>query len=53
MFGSLLRRAAPVVGLCFAALPSRSIAAWLYPDAKVKETFSISEQAQQNPQVKF
>src|SRR5262249_13305531 len=34
-------------------IPSRWIAAWLYPDAKVKETFSITEQAQQVPQVKF
>jgi LemA protein len=34
-------------------IPSRWIAALLYPDAKVKETFTISEQAQQVPQVKF
>jgi len=34
-------------------IPSRWIAAWFYPDAKVKETFTISEQAQQAPQVKF
>jgi LemA protein len=34
-------------------IPSRWVAAWLYPDAKLKETFSISEQAQQTPQVKF
>jgi LemA protein len=34
-------------------IPGRWIAAWLYPDAKLKETFSISEQAQQVPQVKF
>jgi LemA protein len=34
-------------------IPSRWIAAWLYPDAKVKETFSIAEEAQRNPQVKF
>jgi len=34
-------------------IPSRWIAAFLYPDAKVKETFTISEQAQQVPQVKF
>jgi len=34
-------------------IPSRWIAAILYPDAKVKETFTISEQAQQVPQVKF
>ena len=34
-------------------IPSRWIAAWLYPDAKVKETFTITEQAKQAPQVKF
>ncbi len=34
-------------------IPSRWIAAWLYPDAKVKETFTITAQAQQVPQVKF
>jgi len=34
-------------------IPSRWIAAWLYPEAKVKETFTITEQAQQVPQVKF
>src|SRR5579864_201354 len=34
-------------------IPSRWVAAWLYPDAKVKETFTISDQAQQVPQVKF
>jgi LemA protein len=34
-------------------IPSRWIAGWLYPDAKVRETFTISEQAQQVPQVKF
>jgi LemA protein len=34
-------------------IPSRWIAAWLYPDAKVKETFTVTEQAQQVPQVKF
>lgn len=34
-------------------IPGRWIAALLYPDAKVMETFSISEQAQQAPQVKF
>ncbi len=34
-------------------IPSRWIAAWLYPDARVKETFTITEQAQQVPQVKF
>ncbi len=35
------------------SIPSRWVAAWLYPDAKVRETFTISEQAQQAPQVKF
>src|SRR5260221_701571 len=34
-------------------IPNRWVAAWLYPDAKVRETFTISEQAQQVPQVKF
>jgi LemA protein len=34
-------------------IPGRWIASLLYPDAKVKETFTISEQAQQVPQVKF
>jgi LemA protein len=34
-------------------IPSRWIASILYPDAKVKETFTISDQAQQAPQVKF
>jgi LemA protein len=33
--------------------PSKWIAAWLYPDAKVKETFTISEEAQRTPKVKF
>src|SRR6202022_1161524 len=28
-------------------VPGRWMAAWLYPDLKVRETFSISEQAQQ------
>jgi len=34
-------------------LPGRWMAAWLYPDLKVRQTFTISEQAQQVPQVKF
>jgi LemA protein len=34
-------------------IPSRWIASILYPDAKVKETFTISERAQQAPQVQF
>ncbi len=33
--------------------PSKWIAALLYPDAKVKETFTISEEAQKAPPVKF
>jgi LemA protein len=35
------------------SIPSRWVAAMLYPDAKVKETFTISEEAQQAPKVKF
>jgi LemA protein len=34
-------------------IPSRWVAAWLYPDAKLKETFTITAEAQQVPQVKF
>ena len=34
-------------------IPSRWIAAIFYPDAKVKQTFTISEQAQQAPKVQF
>lgn len=34
-------------------IPSRWIAAWLYPDAKVKETFTIPDAATQVPKVKF
>jgi len=34
-------------------IPSRWIAAIFYPDAKVKETFTISEEAQSAPKVKF
>ncbi len=34
-------------------IPGRWTAAWLYPDLKVRETFSISEQAQQVPKVNF
>jgi len=34
-------------------IPSRWIAAIFYPDAKVRETFTISEKAQETPQVKF
>ncbi len=35
------------------SIPSRWIAAMLYPDAKVKETFTISAEAQEAPKVKF
>jgi LemA protein len=34
-------------------IPGRWIAGIFYPDAKVKETFTATEQAQQVPQVKF
>jgi LemA protein len=34
-------------------IPTRWVAALFYPDAKVKETFTISDQAQQAPVVKF
>jgi LemA protein len=34
-------------------IPSRWVAAALYPDAKVRQTFTISEQAQQTPKVQF
>ena len=34
-------------------IPSRWIAAWFYPDAKVKETFTITDAATQVPKVKF
>ena len=34
-------------------IPGRWIAGFLYPDAKVKETFTISEEAQAAPKVKF
>jgi LemA protein len=34
-------------------IPGRWIASMLYPDMKVRETFTISDQAQQVPQVKF
>jgi len=33
--------------------PQRWIASILYPDMKIRETFTITEQAQQVPQVKF
>ncbi|MGD0191321.1 MAG: LemA family protein [Rhizomicrobium sp.] len=34
-------------------IPSRWVAAMFYPDAKVKQTFTISEEAQQAPKVQF
>jgi LemA protein len=34
-------------------IPGRWIAGMLYPDAKVKENFTISEEAQEAPKVKF
>jgi LemA protein len=34
-------------------IPGRWVAGIFYPDAKVKENFTISSQAQQTPQVKF
>jgi LemA protein len=34
-------------------IPGRWIASMLYPDAKVRETFTIAEQSKQVPQVKF
>lgn len=34
-------------------IPSRWVAAIFYPGAKVRETFTISQKAQQAPQVKF
>ena len=34
-------------------IPGRWVASFLYPDLKVRQTFTISEQAQQAPQVKF
>ena len=34
-------------------IPGRWVASIMYPDMKVRETFTITEQAQQVPQVKF
>ena len=34
-------------------IPGRWVASWVYPDLKVRESFSISEQAQQAPKVNF
>jgi LemA protein len=39
--------------LALRTIPDRWVAAILYPDAKVKENFTVSDQAQQVPQVKF
>ena len=33
--------------------PTRLWASWIYPDMKVRETFTINDQAKQVPQVKF
>ncbi len=33
--------------------PGKWIASWLYPEMKLRETFTVTEQAQQVPQVKF
>ena len=33
--------------------PGRWVAAWFYPELKVRETFTIAEQAQQAPKVNF
>jgi LemA protein len=35
------------------SIPDRWVAALFFPDLKVRETFTISEQAQQVPQVRF
>jgi len=45
--------AVQIYNTTFRTIPSRWIAAVLYPDAKVKQTFTISEEAQKVPQVKF
>ena len=34
-------------------IPDRWVAAWMYPDLKIRETFTITQEAQQVPQVKF
>jgi LemA protein len=34
-------------------VPDRWIAAWFYPDLKVRQTFTISQQAQEVPKVQF
>jgi LemA protein len=39
--------------LALRTIPDRWVAAILYPDAKVKENFTVSDQVQQVPQVKF
>lgn len=35
------------------SIPDRWVAAWFFPELKVRQTFTITEQAQQVPQVKF
>src|ERR1700677_3669368 len=44
-------QAVQVYNTTLRTIPSRWIAGIFYPDAKVKENFTISEQAQQTPQV--
>src|SRR5215472_248714 len=39
--------------LALRTIPDRWVAAILYPDAKIKENFTVSDQVQQVPQVKF
>lgn len=39
--------------LALRTIPDRWLAAILYPDAKIKENFTVSDQVQQVPQVKF
>jgi LemA protein len=46
-------QAVQVYNTTLRTIPSRWIAAVLYPDAKVKETFTISDDAQAAPKVKF
>jgi len=46
-------QAVQVYNTTLRSYPAKWIAALLYPDAKVRETFTISEEAQKAPQVKF
>jgi len=39
--------------LALRTIPDRWVAAWMYPDLKVRETFTIPQEAQQVPKVKF